>query len=59
MILYDVYLASFQTLAGTFRSYIGYTGNADKREDKLGQLGPTSWGLLQDCLGQPPDFTST
>ena len=42
MILYDVYLASFQTLAGTFRSYIGYTGNADKREDKLG-LGGVDW----------------
>ena len=42
MTLYDVYLASFQTLAGTFRSYIGYTGNADKREDKLG-LGGVDW----------------
>jgi hypothetical protein len=42
MVLYEVYLAFFQTLAGTFRSYIGYTGNAEKREDKLG-LGGVGW----------------
>lgn len=42
MVLYDIYLAFFQTLAGTFRTYVGYTGNAEKREDKLG-LGGVGW----------------
>ena len=42
MVLYDVYSASFETKAGTFRTYIGYTGNAEKREDKLG-LGDVNW----------------
>lgn len=39
MVFYDVYRAFFLTLAGTFRTYIGYTGNAEKREDKLGLNG--------------------
>ena len=30
-----VYEASFETQRGTFRKYVGYTGNALKREDKL------------------------
>jgi ribosomal protein L7Ae-like RNA K-turn-binding protein len=42
MVLYTVYKASFETQKGTFRQYVGYTGNASKREDKLG-LGGVNW----------------
>jgi hypothetical protein len=42
MVVYDVYEISLQTKRGTFRKYLGYTGNAAKREDKL-NLGGVGW----------------
>ena len=42
MVLYSVYRAKFLTTKNTMRFYIGFTGNASKREDKLG-LGEMPW----------------
>ena len=43
MVLYSVYKATFLTKKyKTKRFYIGYTGNAEKRADKL-KLGKTFW----------------
>ena len=42
MVLYSVYKARFLTKRGTGRSYVGFTGNASRREDRL-QLGEVAW----------------
>ena len=42
MVLYSVYKARFFTKKGTCRYYVGYTGNASRREDRL-QLGEVAW----------------
>ena len=42
MVLYSVYKARFLTRRGTGRSYVGFIGNASRREDRL-QLGEVVW----------------
>ena len=48
MVVYDVYELSFKT--GTFRKYIGYTGDVSKREDKLKRGGPIGLNVSAKCL---------
>ena len=42
MVRYCVYKARFVTKRGTGRSYVGFTGNASRREDRL-QLREVAW----------------
>ena len=39
---FDVYLFCFWTEAGTYREYVGYTGNSSKREEAL-KKGGSNW----------------
>ena len=42
MVLYTVYKAAFWTKKGTYREYVGYTGNVSQREDTLAK-GGSNW----------------
>ena len=51
VVLYSVYKVKFRTRLNTYREYVGFTGNATRREDKLG-LGGVDWTkpLQKDTL---------